>query len=1220
MDRRVWAAIFGFEVRYHLRQPLLYLVTFVLSVLLFMAGTGGGPGATIGALHLNAPAVILQHLVTGIYLVLFLMTAFVVSAALRDFDRHTAELFFSKPVAHIDYITARFAGAMVVCALPYVVGTAALAAGALMPGLDPGRLSRFSLAPYVFGLGVLVLPTLVALGAGFYALANWTRSTIASYVGIVAFLAANAGATAAMSAPESRWIAQVLDPFGVTALSGALRYWTVAELNTTMPSLAGMLLWNRVLWLVLGLSALGASIVTFDPSRTRRRAGRQSNPDVPPPTAAVVGARMSPVRRDFSPRAILTQFAHRVVQESAAVFASWPFVGALTLGLVLLLQAASAVGSLFGMPVHPRTPLMLEALQGMYAIVLLLVVVLYSGEITWRERALDLDGIHDAMPTPSGVYLGAKLVAMMLVIVAYLLVGVLALIGYQLAKGYHTIEPGLYLRGAAIAAVYPTLMLALACACHVLVRNKLVGYGCVLLFIVAWDLLEELGFEHHLLRYASLPATPYSDFSGYGPFATPFAWFSLYWACAALVLVGLSLVFWKRGADEHWRARLRDARQRMRGGARRLLAFGALGAAATGAWIFYNTNVLNTYAPTTVAAARRADYERSYRQYAQLRLPRVVAVRANVDVFPEERRVRVRGAYVLRNQSTQAQRDIHVSIPEKARLTSLALPPHDIVVRDTVRGYSIYRLHTPLEPGDTVVLDFDVAMGTQGFVNHDVNVSVVGNGTHFTKRDVFPVIGYDAHREIADADARRDQGLAPLARFAVAGDTVARRQSPRAPDADRVRFDVTMSTSADQIAVTSGALMREWTEHGRRYFRYTADAPITHHFAFVSARFAVARRTWRDVTLEVYHDPRHRENVGRMLDAMERSLAYHTTAFGPYPHRELRIVEYPRYERDATSYPGMITMSESMGFNARLDAETAVDFPFHVTAHEVAHQWWGQQLLSANVQGLGVLHETLAQYSALMVSEREVGPARMPGILAYEHDWYLRGRSGERGVEPALARAEREEYVYYHKGALAMYALREAIGEAPLNAALSRFFSAHALQGPPYPTIDGLVSELRAVVPGESVGLFTDWFERTVRFNNAVSMATATPRTDGSYLVHIDVEAHKLQADSTGTEREVPIDDWLTVAVFGDGARGDTLLTQARERVRASASTFALVVKRRPTRVMLDPSYLLIDRDRGDNARRVEIATVRSAASRHARPQLQTVAHVRASTRAVGVR
>ena len=44
-----------------------------------------------------------------------------------------ARVIFSKPISRFDYLTGRFAGTMVVCALPYLVGTGALAASTFMP-------------------------------------------------------------------------------------------------------------------------------------------------------------------------------------------------------------------------------------------------------------------------------------------------------------------------------------------------------------------------------------------------------------------------------------------------------------------------------------------------------------------------------------------------------------------------------------------------------------------------------------------------------------------------------------------------------------------------------------------------------------------------------------------------------------------------------------------------------------------------------------------------------------------------------------------------------------------------------------------------------------------------------------------------------------------------------------------------------------------------------
>ena len=370
------------------------------------------------------------------------------------------------------------------------------------------------------------------------------------------------------------------------------------------------------------------------------------------------------------------------------------------------------------------------------------------------------------------------------------------------------------------------------------------------------------------------------------------------------MLVGLSILFWRRGADDAWRARWAEARLRFRGPVRAVIAVGAIGLVAAGSWIFYNTNVLNEYVPSTEAAERRARYERLYRQYQDLDLPRIIAVRADVDIFPERRSVEIRGSYRLRNRSAEPLRDLHVSIPERVRVNRLDLPAHDVILEDDELGYGIYRLREPLEPGEAIDVGFDLTVGNRGFVNHGAEIAVVDNGTYFTKRDFFPVIGYDAQRQLADPDERRRRGLEPVLRLAGIDDPAARRSTPRAPDADRVDFETTVSTSVDQIAVTSGELQREWVEDGRRYFHYRAEIPITHHFAFASARYEVTRSEWNGVAIEVYHHPGHDDNVGRMIDAARKSLAYFTANFGPYQHRSLRIVEFPGYVRDATSFPG----------------------------------------------------------------------------------------------------------------------------------------------------------------------------------------------------------------------------------------------------------------------------------------------------------------------------
>ena len=83
---------------------------------------------------------------------------------------------------------------------------------------------------------------------------------------------------------------------------------------------------------------------------------------------------------------------------------------------------------------------------------------------------------------------------------------------------------------------------------------------------------------------------------------------------------------------------------------------------------------------------------------------------------------------------------------------------------------------------------------------------------------------------------------------------------------------------------------------------------------------------------------------------------------------------------------------------------------------------------------------------------------------------------------------------------------------------------------------------------------------------------------------------HKLQADGAGAEREIPIDDWIDIAVVGeseDGEGGGPVLVLERRRISASSAVFEIVVDRRPARVAIDPYFKLVDRDRADNVRAV---------------------------------
>src|SRR5437660_4952666 len=257
------------------------------------------------------------------------------------------------------------------------------------------------------------------------------------------------------------------------------------------------------------------------------------------------------------------------------------------------------------------------------------------------------------------------------------------------------------------------------------------------------------------------------------------------------------------------------------------------------------------------------------------------------------------------------------------------------------------------------------------------------------------------------------------------------------------------------------------------------DVPILNFYSFLSARYAVKKSDWNGVPIEIYYQPGHEYNVDAMIGGVKDSLDYYTRNFSPYQHHQVRILEFPRYSAFAQSFPNTIPYSESIGFIAKVNPKDPkdIDYPYYVTAHEVAHQWWAHQVIGAYVQGATMMSETLAQYSALMVMKKKFGDAKMKRFLKYELDMYLVGRGTERKKEQALYRNENQPYIHYRKGSIAMYALQDAIGEENVNRALASYIKKVAYQEPPYTTSRDLLAEFRAVTPPEFQYFITDLFE-----------------------------------------------------------------------------------------------------------------------------------------------
>ena len=1103
-----------------------------------------------------------------------------------------------------DYLLGRFGGALVTACAFFLLIAVAIFLGGLMPWLDPERIGPHRLAPYVTALGILVWPNTL-LGAGiFFSVATLTRSMMATYASVVALVFGYFFAGNLLADVENERLAAIVDPFGFGAFSIASRYWTVAERNTNLITLDDPLLINRALWVGVALLLIAFTYWRFSFSRAEsRKVGRRrkrerearEHEELRPALAAV---SFAPTGTRFGAADRWGQLLHQIRAEVGGVLRSVAFPVILGFGVLNMVGNSTMIDGFFGTPIYPVTNMMIRILQGA-SLFIFVILTFYAAEIVWRERASRVDEVHDALPVPDWILWSSKLAALATVLISLLVTAIVTGIGIQAWRGYYNFEIGLYLKGFLLVVGIPLLMAAiLAVFLQVVTRHKYLGMLLMILYFISIPALGALDFDHNLYRYGSTPNAPYSDMNGFGHFVQPMFWFLLYWSFGAAILTVLIHLFWIRGKETSFRRRLAVARQRFTTPTRLAAALAAIGFVATGAFIFYNTNILNEYVPGDLAEERQALFEKRYKQYEGIAQPRIDAVSTEIDIYPNRRAVDIRGRYALENRSGETIEALHLTLDPQIELRSLALGGVDAgePELDDDLGYQIYRLPEPMAPGDELEMEFEVGVSFQGFVNNNSNIQVVHNGTFFNNFQFFPHLGYTRNLEIQDPNDRRKHELPPIQRANLLEDESAYGDNALSSESDWVEFEAVISTTADQIALAPGYLQREWTEGDRRYFHYQMDSPILGFFAFLSADWEVARDRWNDVELEVYYHEGHPYNVERMMDGMKRSLDYFTREFGPYQHRQVRILEFPRYATFAQSFPNTIPFSESIGFIAKLDEEEedAIDYVFYVTAHEVAHQWWGHQVVGANVQGATMLIETMSQYSALMVMEHEYGTDKMRRFLKYELDTYLRSRGGELIEELPLLRVENQPYVHYRKGSVVMYALKDYLGEENLNAAIRDFVDATKFQMPPYTTTLEFLDFLKRAVPPERHALLADMLEDIVLYDARAVEAEWSPLDDGRYEVRLAVEAKKFRADGFGAETEIPTDDWIDIGVFGEkgddvGDEGKVLALEKR-RIGAGEAEIVLVVDEEPRRAGIDPYHKLIDRNPDNNVTRVSAA------------------------------
>ncbi|HEX6085331.1 MAG TPA: hypothetical protein VF266_12450 [Thermoanaerobaculia bacterium] len=1187
--------IVRFEIDYRLRRPYTWILgaVFVAVACLMAVGVLVGEAESAGDLHANAPSLVAMATALVSMLGLVISAALFSEAALRDHDTRMSPLFATAPLTKTEYLAGRFAGTLLVNALFVSVVPIMLMLLMRPPFVKGELLGPFRAAAYVQPTIVLLLPNVLFTGALLFAVGVLTRRALAVFAtAAFVFLGALLLEEYIEGERGLSLLAALLEPLGFVALSEQWEFWTTHEKNTRPLDVDASLLWNRLLWAGATAAIL---LVTRWRFRTHvaseRRKGRREEQQ-----KEVSRARFSPrpFHASFDGRARIRQFVAIAGESARELLLSRDFavIAVLMVSMVLSL-GTETISDDFRTPFWPLTQFVAGFLVSFLpSLTMALLTTFYAGELVHRERSAGLAEIADANPIPDWITYTGKFAALGLVLVTLQAILMGSGLIVQAANGYFDFEIGLYLRillGLELADYL--LLAALAMLVHVVVDNKYLGHVVVVICHLFTMFAARFGLHHNLLVYGRDSGWTYSDISQFGPFLGPVLWFKLYWGGWALLFAVIAGLLWIRGRDRGVATRLRLARQRFGRRAAVATALAALIVIGAGGFIFYNTNVLAGYRTAFEKAGQSAGYERRYGKFANAPQPTVTGTKLHVEIDPERRVVDVRGTYTLVNKTAAPIRTIHLFLNPEVETRRLSFDRESrVVIADDALGHRTVDLAHALERGHSLRMTFDVRFVPRGFPNSHPNTSVVRNGTYFdhdggggvNQRRWLPRVGYQTSRELSLAPVRREHGLPPrpLAPPVLDSSGVA-----DAAGHETITFEAVIGTSPEQTAVAPGTLLRSWNENGRRYFHYATERPVRNAFAIFSAEYAVHRETWKGVVIELFYHPTHTFNVERFARAVRASLDYCTNTFGPYPHRQIRVVEFPRYANLAQAYPGTIAHAETTGWVTKVDESREFDLASMTVATEVARQWWGFQVMPAAGEGGPAVSDVLAQYSALMVIEKLYGVDMVRRFLWNTRIEYLNQRSKADHPEVPLLDVTSHANVVDQKGPLVMYALRQYLGEEPLNAALRRLVATHGSGQPPFVTSRDLYRELKGATPPEYHYLLKDFLETITLWNLRTTAIAAEPAGNGAWRVTLDVEAQKFRAGGSGQETEVPMHDFVEIGVYGD-ATADPLYLR-KHRIRSGRQRISVVVNGTPARAGVDPRLLLIDRNWTDNLRPV---------------------------------
>jgi ABC-2 type transport system permease protein len=421
------------------------------------------------------------------------------------------------------------------------------------------------------------------------------------------------------------------------------------------------------------------------------------------------------------------------------------------------------------------------------------------------------------------------------------------------------------------------------------------------------------------------------------------------------------------------------------------------------------------------AKRREKDYWRkNMATYRDPRIPDPTHVELDLTLFPERSRYQVKGSYDLKNPGDEPLREILLTgAPhwEKLKWTMNDKPASP----KNSAGLFIFTPESgKLAKGGTVRIGFE----HEGTFPH--GISERGGGqmefilpssvvlTSFSPT-IVPVLGYSDQVGV-DEENRHDPREYSDDFYNGQTDSFVGTRAP-------FTTKITVTGPADFTINSVGTQTGDSVKDGRRTVVWESDHPVN-FFNVIAGRWKVERGEGT----AIFYDARHPYNITEMRECLDAARRYYSEWFFTYPWRELKLSEFAALATYAQGFPTNITFSEGIGFLTAASAENHA--AFEITAHESAHQWWGNILTPGKGPGGNILSEGTAHFSTILLVEQMKGLGARIDLCKRLEANYARDRQAdsERPLVKITGERPGDTTVTYDKGGWVFWMLLNAMG------------------------------------------------------------------------------------------------------------------------------------------------------------------------------------------------